>query len=32
MEAGEITEAFTFDQHFADKGFTIANFHRMVID
>jgi len=32
MEAGEITEAFTFDQHFADKGFAIANFHRMGID
>ena len=27
MEAREITEAYTFDQHFADNGFTIAAFH-----
>jgi predicted nucleic acid-binding protein len=27
MEAREITEAFTFDRHFAESGFTIANYH-----
>lgn len=29
MEAREITEAYTFDQHFVDNGFTIAAFHHM---
>ncbi|NVM22933.1 MAG: PIN domain-containing protein [Desulfobacterales bacterium] len=29
MEAREITEAFTFDRHFADNGFTIAAFHHV---
>ncbi len=29
MESREITEAFTFDRHFVDNGFSIADFHHM---
>jgi len=29
MEAREIAEAFTFDQHFLDNGFSIANFDEL---
>ena len=29
MEALEITEAYTFDRHFADHGFTIAAYHNL---
>jgi len=29
MEAREITQAYTFDQHFADNGFTIVAFHHV---
>jgi len=27
MESREITHAFTFDKHFPENGFTIADFH-----
>lgn len=29
METREITQAYAFDQHFADNGFTIAAFHHV---
>ena len=32
MEAREITEAFTFDRHFVDNGFAIADYHGLSAD
>ncbi|MDZ7700528.1 MAG: hypothetical protein U5R49_27570 [Deltaproteobacteria bacterium] len=29
MEAREITEAFTFDRHFEEQGFTIADYYHL---
>ena len=32
MEAREITTAFTFDRHFAERGFEMAAFHDLDVD